>query len=162
MCTIQRQTVSGKSAERIALYNFATDDASPDAVPIAETAGHARGHSDAQPPLPGGRGSGESRDPHGQYGRGVDFWGGFGVLVLALGIRICLGIGRSRTTRTEGEKDKESLQYRIWKVGIFGKYCGKFGIWNWNFGWVNWTYLEGGGSAQPMHSRVVSRNISVI
>ena len=54
MRTVPRQAVSDKSAERIALRNFATDDASPNAIPIAGEA-DARPGSDAQPARPGGR-----------------------------------------------------------------------------------------------------------
>ena len=32
MCTVLQQDVSGKDGERVALCNFATDDASPDAI----------------------------------------------------------------------------------------------------------------------------------
>ena len=49
MRTVPRQTVSDKSAERSALRNFATGDASPRAIPIAgNAAARARG-CDAQP-----------------------------------------------------------------------------------------------------------------
>ena len=52
--TAPRQDVSDKSAERVKLCNFATDDASPNAIPIAGMAGAHPG-SDAQPPAASGR-----------------------------------------------------------------------------------------------------------
>jgi hypothetical protein len=57
MRTAPRQDVSDKSAERVKLCNFATDDASPNAIPVAQNAG-ARQGSDAQPARPGGQPSG--------------------------------------------------------------------------------------------------------
>ena len=54
MRTAPRQDVSDKSAERVKLCNFATDDASPNAIPIAGMAGAHPG-SDAQPPAASGR-----------------------------------------------------------------------------------------------------------
>ena len=49
MRAVLQQTVSGKAAERVALHNFATDDASPHAVPVEKPAS-ARPGSVAQPP----------------------------------------------------------------------------------------------------------------
>ena len=49
MRSVLQQTVSGKAAERVALHNFATDDASPHAVPVEKPAS-ARPGSVAQPP----------------------------------------------------------------------------------------------------------------
>ena len=38
MCTVLQQDVSGKSVERVALYNFATDNASPDSILVEKYA----------------------------------------------------------------------------------------------------------------------------
>ena len=35
---VMQQDVSGKDVERIALYNFATDDVSPDLIPVEKYA----------------------------------------------------------------------------------------------------------------------------